>query len=138
PTSVVMGRSGEIRIVEQNTGKVFISNHVPYGSFILVKEGDVVEKGQELVNWDPYNAVILAEFDGTIQYDALTEGITYREETDEQTGFREKHAGRRSLECRERHESKSWPHPSKDSACCGQDPRYHWWSTARSGTVRSA
>ncbi|RYE94445.1 MAG: DNA-directed RNA polymerase subunit beta', partial [Oxalobacteraceae bacterium] len=89
-TNVVMGRSGEIRIVEKGTGKVFISNHVPYGSFLLVKEGDTVEKGQELVNWDPYNAVILAEFDGTVQYDALTEGITYREETDEQTGFREK------------------------------------------------
>ncbi|WP_223652113.1 DNA-directed RNA polymerase subunit beta' [Hymenobacter psoromatis] len=89
-TNVVMGRSGEIRIVEKGTGKVFISNHVPYGSFLLVKEGQEVEKGVELVNWDPYNAVILAEFDGTIQYDALTEGITYREETDEQTGFREK------------------------------------------------
>jgi len=89
-TNVVMGRSGEIRIVEKGTGKVFIANHVPYGSFLLVKEGQEVEKGQELVNWDPYNAVILAEFDGTIQYDALTEGITYREETDEQTGFREK------------------------------------------------
>jgi DNA-directed RNA polymerase subunit beta' len=89
-TNVVMGRSGEIRIVEKGTGKVFISNHVPYGSFLLVKEGTEVEKGQELVNWDPYNAVILAEFDGTIKYDALSEGITYREETDEQTGFREK------------------------------------------------
>jgi DNA-directed RNA polymerase subunit beta' len=89
-TNVVMGRSGEVRIVEKNTGKVFIANHVPYGSFLLVKEGQEVEKGQELVNWDPYNAVILAEFDGTIQYDALTEGVTYREETDEQTGFREK------------------------------------------------
>jgi DNA-directed RNA polymerase subunit beta' len=89
-TNVVMGRSGEVRIVEKGTGKVFISNHVPYGSFLLAKEGQEVEKGQELVNWDPYNAVILAEFDGIIQYDALTEGVTYREETDEQTGFREK------------------------------------------------
>ncbi len=89
-TNVVMGRSGEVRIVEKGTGKVFISNHVPYGSFLLVKEGEEVEKGKELVNWDPYNAVILAEFDGTVQYDALTEGVTYREETDEQTGFREK------------------------------------------------
>ncbi|WP_019946180.1 DNA-directed RNA polymerase subunit beta' [Hymenobacter aerophilus] len=88
--NVVMGRSGEIRIVEKGTGKVFISNHVPYGSFLLVKEGQEVEKGQELNNWDPYNAVILAEFDGTIVYDAITEGITYREESDEQTGHREK------------------------------------------------
>ncbi|RFP67007.1 DNA-directed RNA polymerase subunit beta' [Hymenobacter lapidiphilus] len=88
--SVVMGRSGEIRIVDKETRKVFISNHVPYGSFLLVKEGQEIEKGQELNNWDPYNAVILAEFDGTVQYDAITEGITYREESDEQTGHREK------------------------------------------------
>ncbi|NVO33036.1 DNA-directed RNA polymerase subunit beta' [Hymenobacter lapidiphilus] len=88
--SVVMGRSGEIRIVDKETRKVFISNHVPYGSFLLVKEGQEVEKGQELNNWDPYNAVILAEFDGAVVYDAITDGVTYREESDEQTGHREK------------------------------------------------
>jgi DNA-directed RNA polymerase subunit beta' len=87
---VVMGRSGEVRIVDPATGKVFISNHVPYGSFLIVDEGQQVEKGDELCNWDPYNAVILSEFDGTVQYDAITEGITYREESDEQTGHREK------------------------------------------------
>ena len=87
---VVMGRSGEVRIVEKGTGKVYISNHVPYGSFLLVNEGQEVEKGQELNNWDPYNAVILAEFDGTVQYDAITDGVTFREESDEQTGHREK------------------------------------------------
>ncbi|OUJ75185.1 DNA-directed RNA polymerase subunit beta' [Hymenobacter crusticola] len=87
---VVMGRSGEIRIVEPNTGKVYISNHVPYGSFLYVDEGQQVDKGFVMCNWDPYNAVILAEFDGTVQYDAITEGVTYREESDEQTGHREK------------------------------------------------
>ncbi|RTQ53221.1 DNA-directed RNA polymerase subunit beta' [Hymenobacter gummosus] len=90
PVKVVMGRSGEVRIVEKGTGKVFISNHVPYGSFLLVEEGQEVEKGQELNNWDPYNAVILAEFDGTVNYEGIKEGITYREESDEQTGYREK------------------------------------------------
>ncbi|GAB2950362.1 DNA-directed RNA polymerase subunit beta' [Hymenobacter coalescens] len=90
PVKVVMGRSGEVKIVEKGTGKVFISNHVPYGSFLLVEEGQEVEKGQELNNWDPYNAVILAEFDGTIVYEGIKEGITYREESDEQTGYREK------------------------------------------------
>ncbi|GAA4377270.1 DNA-directed RNA polymerase subunit beta' [Hymenobacter koreensis] len=87
---VVMGRSGEVRIVEKGTGKVFISNHVPYGSFLVVDEGQEVEKGAELCNWDPYNAVILAEFDGSIAYDGIKEGVTYREESDEQTGHREK------------------------------------------------
>ena len=87
---VVMGRSGEIQIIDPKTKKVLISNHVPYGAFLKVKEGEKVEKGQELCFWDPYNAVILSEFDGEIQYEAIIEGITYREESDEQTGHREK------------------------------------------------
>ncbi|MDH5474367.1 MAG: DNA-directed RNA polymerase subunit beta' [Cyclobacteriaceae bacterium] len=87
---VVMGRSGEIKIVDPKTKKVLISNHVPYGAFMKIKEGDTVEKGQELCFWDPYNAVILSEFDGTIEFDSVIEGITYKEESDEQTGHREK------------------------------------------------
>ncbi|WP_207432909.1 DNA-directed RNA polymerase subunit beta' [Sabulibacter ruber] len=90
PVKVVMGRSGEVKIVEPNTGKLLISNHVPYGSFLLIDEGQTVVKGDELCNWDPYNAVILSEFDGTIAYDSIIDGITYREESDEQTGHREK------------------------------------------------
>jgi DNA-directed RNA polymerase subunit beta' len=87
---VVMGRSGELRVVDPNTGKLLISNHAPYGSFILVENGQTVAKGDELCNWDPYNAVILSEFDGEIAYESIIEGITYREESDEQTGHREK------------------------------------------------
>jgi DNA-directed RNA polymerase subunit beta' len=87
---VVMGRSGEVRVVEPTTGKVLISNHVPYGSFLMVEEGQAVNKGDELCVWDPYNAVILSEYDGVIEYEALIEGVTYREESDEQTGHREK------------------------------------------------
>ena len=86
---VIMGRSGEIRIVDKE-GKVLINNHVPYGAFLKVKEGNKVEKGQELCDWDPYNAVILSEFDGKIQFEAIEEGVTYKEESDEQTGHREK------------------------------------------------
>ncbi|MBY0433160.1 MAG: DNA-directed RNA polymerase subunit beta', partial [Cyclobacteriaceae bacterium] len=85
---VVMGRTGEIRIVEK--GRVLITNNVPYGSFLHVKEGQKVEKGDDLCNWDPYNAVILSEFDGEIEYESIIEGITYKEESDEQTGHREK------------------------------------------------
>jgi DNA-directed RNA polymerase subunit beta' len=88
--NIVMGRSGEIKIVEEGTNKVLISSHVPYGSFLKVKEGKKVKKGDELCSWDPYNAVILSEFDGTIEFEAIEEGITFREESDEQTGHREK------------------------------------------------
>jgi len=87
---VVMGRTGEIRIVEKDKNRVLISNNVPYGSFLHVKDGQKVEKGDELCNWDPYNAVILSEFDGEIEYESIIEGITYKEESDEQTGHREK------------------------------------------------
>ncbi|MCU0419669.1 MAG: DNA-directed RNA polymerase subunit beta' [Cyclobacteriaceae bacterium] len=87
---VVMGRTGEIRIVDKEKGRVLITNNVPYGAFLLVKDGQKVEKGDELCNWDPYNAVILSEFDGEIEYEAIIEGITYKEESDEQTGHREK------------------------------------------------
>jgi DNA-directed RNA polymerase subunit beta' len=88
--SVVMGRSGEIKIVEPKTNKVLLSNHVPYGSFLKVADGALVSKGDDLCFWDPYNAVILSEFDGVIEFEAIEEGITFREESDEQTGHREK------------------------------------------------
>ncbi len=87
---VVMGRTGEIKVIDAKKKQVLISNHVPYGAFLKVKDGDKVEKGQELCFWDPYNAVILSEFDGTVEFDAIIEGVTFKEESDEQTGHREK------------------------------------------------
>ncbi len=89
PTSVVMGRSGEVQIVGKDGGTL-ISSNVPYGAYLTVKEGDKVVKGDILCTWDPFNAVILSENEGTVKFDAIEEGITYREEADEQTGFREK------------------------------------------------
>jgi len=87
---VVMGRTGEIRILDQEKGRVLITNNVPYGTFLQVKDGQKVEKGEQLCYWDPYNAVILSEFDGEIEFEAIIEGITFKEESDEQTGHREK------------------------------------------------
>ncbi|MBL7861608.1 MAG: DNA-directed RNA polymerase subunit beta' [Cyclobacteriaceae bacterium] len=86
---VVMGRTGEIRILDEEK-RVLISNNVPYGAFLKVKDGQKVEKGTELCYWDPYNAVILSEYDGDIEFESIIEGITYKEESDEQTGHREK------------------------------------------------
>jgi len=87
---VVMGRTGEIRIMDKDKTRTFISNHVPYGSFLKVKDGQKVEKGDELCFWDPYNAVIMSEFEGTVEFESIIEGITFKEESDEQTGHREK------------------------------------------------
>ncbi len=89
PIQVVMGRTGEIRILD-NERRTLITNHVPYGAFLKVKDGQTVEKGDEFCFWDPYNAVILSEFDGTIEYESIIEGVTFKEESDEQTGHREK------------------------------------------------
>ncbi len=88
-TNVVMGRSGELKIVDASN-KVLISNHVPYGAFLKVKDGQKVTKGEELCFWDPYNAVILSDFEGKVSFEAIEEGVTFKEESDEQTGHREK------------------------------------------------
>ncbi len=87
---VVMGRTGEVRVTDKEKGRVLITNHVPYGSFLTAKDGQKVEKGDTLCYWDPYNAVILSEFDGEIDFESIIEGVTYKEESDEQTGHREK------------------------------------------------
>ena len=87
---VVIGRSAEMRISDVNTGIVLTTGNVPYGSILFVKNGETVKKGQTICEWDPYNAVIVSEFGGKIEFEHIEEGITFREESDEQTGFREK------------------------------------------------
>ena len=87
---VVLGRSGEFRIIEEGTNKVIVSNNIPYGSFLYAKDGSKIQKGDRICSWDPYNAVIISEFAGKAQFESILEGITFREESDEQTGHREK------------------------------------------------
>jgi DNA-directed RNA polymerase subunit beta' len=87
---VVMGRSCEIHILDPRTKKILMTSPVPYGAYLRVKEGAQVEKDQELCYWDPYNAVILAKFSGTVVFEAIEEGVTYKEEYDEQTGHKQK------------------------------------------------
>jgi len=87
---VVMGRTGEIKIIDEKSGKQLISNHVPYGAFLSIKNGAKVKKGDQLCFWDPYNAVILSDFNGKVEYEYIEEGITYKDESDEQTGHKEK------------------------------------------------
>jgi DNA-directed RNA polymerase subunit beta' len=88
--SIVMGRSGEIKINDVKSGKTLVSNHVPYGATLNVKDGQKLSKGDSLCTWDPYNAVILSEFDGSVEFDSILQGITFKEVVDDQTGYREK------------------------------------------------
>ena len=87
---VVLGRSGEFRIVEPGTNKMIMANNIPYGAYLYVKDGDKISKGDKICSWDPYNAVIISEFEGKAEFEAIIEGVTFREESDEQTGHREK------------------------------------------------
>ncbi len=87
---VVLGRSGEFRIIEKDTNKVIMTNNIPYGSYLYIKDNTQISKGDRICSWDPYNAVIISEFAGKAQFEAVQEGITFREESDEQTGHREK------------------------------------------------
>ncbi len=87
---VVLGRSGEFRIIEKDTNNVIMTNNIPYGSYLYIKDNTQISKGDRICSWDPYNAVIISEFAGKTQFEAVQEGITFREESDEQTGHREK------------------------------------------------
>jgi DNA-directed RNA polymerase subunit beta' len=64
--------------------------HIPYGAILNVKDGQKVAKGDAICTWDPFNNVIVAESNGKIKFESVIEGITYRDEADEQTGHREK------------------------------------------------
>jgi DNA-directed RNA polymerase subunit beta' len=87
---VVIGRLAEMRIVDKNTGITLTTHSIPYGAKVFANEGEEVEKGVLLCEWDPFNAVIVSEAAGKVAFDSVIEGITFREESDEQTGFREK------------------------------------------------
>lgn len=87
--TVVLGRSAELKLTDSK-GNVTMTTNIPYGSELLVKNGDTLKKGDVICKWDPYNAVIITEAKGKIVFDNIIEGVTFREEVDEQTGFTEK------------------------------------------------
>jgi DNA-directed RNA polymerase subunit beta' len=86
---IVVGRSAEMKVTDENTGVVLMTANIPYGSEILVQHGSKIKKGDVVCKWDPYNAVIVSEVAGKVVYSNIIEGVTYREEVDEQTGFTE-------------------------------------------------
>ncbi len=87
---VVIGRSAEMRIIDPHTRIILASGHIPYGANLYFRENTEVKKGDLIADWDPFNAVILSEVTGTIQYENIVEGKTYRIESDEQTGYVDK------------------------------------------------
>ncbi|HMT74573.1 MAG TPA: DNA-directed RNA polymerase subunit beta' [Chitinophagaceae bacterium] len=89
-SQVVIGRTGEVRIIDTKNDRLLITNNIPYGATLMVKDGQKVSKGDILCTWDPFNNVIVAEINGTVKFENVIDGVTFREEADEQTGHREK------------------------------------------------
>ena len=86
---IVVGRSAEVKITDSK-GVVTMTSNIPYGSELVVENNVKLKKDDVICKWDPYNAVIISEVKGTVVFDCIEEGFTYREESDEQTGFTEK------------------------------------------------
>ncbi len=87
---MVVSRLGELRFVDTHTNIVLSTVNVPYGSSLYFKNGDEVKKGDKIAQWDPFNAVIVTEYAGTLKFHDVVEGVTFRAETDDTTGLTEK------------------------------------------------
>ena len=85
---IVLSRNGKIKIVDENSDKY--SSNIPFGSKLLVNEGDKVENNQLLAEWDPYTLPIIAEKNGFVRYVDLKQGISFRESIDDTTGISSK------------------------------------------------
>jgi len=87
---IVVSRLAELKIIDKNTGITLSTHSMPYGSKLFVKNGAEIKKDTIICEWDPYNGVIVNEFNGRVSYSDLIDGVTCREESDEQTGYKEK------------------------------------------------
>ncbi|MDR1225341.1 MAG: DNA-directed RNA polymerase subunit beta' [Prevotellaceae bacterium] len=87
---VVIGRLAEMTIIDRNTGATLYTHGVPYGATLYFKSNVEVKKGDKICEWDPYNAVIISEHAGKVEFESLIENVTFRDEADEQTGYSEK------------------------------------------------
>ncbi len=87
---IVMGRSAEMRIVDTNTGITLFSSLLPYGAKLYKVSGEILAKGDVIAEWDPYNAVIISDVAGKVSFENVIENITFRVESDSQTGLQDK------------------------------------------------
>ena len=87
---MVVSRLAEVQFIDQNTDIVLSSMQVPYGSLLFFKDGDVVKPGDQICRWDPFNAVIVSEYEGKLRFRDVVEGQTFKAETDETSGMTER------------------------------------------------
>ncbi|MBR1678590.1 MAG: DNA-directed RNA polymerase subunit beta', partial [Bacteroidales bacterium] len=88
---VVVSRMAELRIMDERTGMTYSQYDIPYGSVLYFHDGDTVHKGDLICEWDAYNATTIVESAGTLRFENMTEGVTFREESaDEYSGNTDK------------------------------------------------
>ena len=87
---MVISRLGEIRFIDPNTDIVLSTLDLPYGSILYNKHGDIVKQGDLIAKWDPFNALIVTEYAGTLRFNDVIDGVTFKAETDDTTGLSEK------------------------------------------------
>jgi len=83
---VAVSRSGEVVIVDE-IGRERERYKLPYGAELQVREGDAVEGGQIVANWDPHTHPIITEMDGTLRFVDFIDGVTVEKQTDSVTGL---------------------------------------------------
>ncbi|MFW6389044.1 MAG: DNA-directed RNA polymerase subunit beta' [Marinilabiliaceae bacterium] len=87
---IVIGRLAEMRIVDKNTNISLTTQPIPYGAKLYIKNGAELKKGDVVCEWDPFNALIISDKTGTVSFENMVEGVNFKEESDEQTGYKEK------------------------------------------------
>jgi len=89
-SQIVVGRYGELRLIEPVTKVVLTTQNIPYGSRLFFNPGDKIAKGEKICEWDPYNATIISEQSGKLEFESVEEGMTYQSYTDDTTKMKEK------------------------------------------------
>ncbi len=87
--TIVVSRQTELRLRDEKTGIVLTTFNIPYASKLFVENGKHYAKGQKVCEWDPFNATIVIESEGTVRFEDVIENVTAKTETDEATGLRE-------------------------------------------------
>ena len=89
PQTIVVSRQTELRLRDEKTGVVLTTFNIPYAAKLYVEDGKAYTKGQKVCDWDPFNATIVIESEGTVRFEDVIESVTAKTETDEATGLRE-------------------------------------------------
>ncbi len=87
---IVVSRMAEMKVIDDKTGITLSTNTLQYGSKLYFASGDKIKKGEKLCEWDPFNNPMIAEATGKLKFVNIIEGITFKQEKDEQTNFVEK------------------------------------------------